>query len=78
MKLRGRHPTRACAPVSRAGVVFPREQMVMDKITRIIENEETRSTEQQSDLSSDAADQITPLTPECFRLVGGGAGVILL
>jgi hypothetical protein len=52
--------------------------MVMDKSTRIVENEETLSSEQQSDLSSDAADQITPLTPECFRLVGGGAGVILL
>jgi len=49
----------------------------MDKITRIIENEETLSTEQQSDHSSDAADRITPLPPECFGLVGGGSGILL-
>ncbi len=50
----------------------------MDKIMRIIETEEILSTEQQSDDSSDAADQITPLSPECFGLIGGGSGILLL
>ena len=50
----------------------------MDKITPIIENQETLTAEQWSDLSSEAAEQITPLTPECFGLIGGGSGILLL
>jgi hypothetical protein len=50
----------------------------MDKITMVIQNEETQSTDQQSDHSSDTADRITPLSPECLGLVGGGSGILLL
>jgi hypothetical protein len=50
----------------------------MDKLTRVIDIEESLSSEQSPEQPSDAAEQITPLTPECFGLVGGGSGIFLV
>jgi hypothetical protein len=48
----------------------------MDKITTI-EDEQALSSEQQSDQSTETRDQITPLAPECFGLIGGGSGIMV-
>jgi hypothetical protein len=50
----------------------------MDKTTRIIDLEETLPAERRPELPADAAEQITPLLPECFGLVGGGEGILLV
>jgi len=50
----------------------------MDKINFIVESEQTLSTEQQADRLVESLETITPISPECFSLIGGGSGVILL
>ena len=50
----------------------------MDKFMRIIDIEENLSVEQSIEQTPDAAEQITPLAPECFGLVGGGSGIFLV
>jgi hypothetical protein len=59
------------------GAVFLQERTVMDKIT-MIETEQALSSEQTADQSTDTSDQITPLAPECFGLIGGGSGILVL
>jgi hypothetical protein len=50
----------------------------MDKINFVIESDQTLSNEQQTDRPHESPETITPIAPECFSLIGGGSGIILL
>ena len=50
---------------------------MMNLETLAIESDEMLATRQSEDCTSEQTPEITPLALESFKLVGGGAGIVL-
>jgi hypothetical protein len=50
----------------------------MNLDTLAFESQATITTNTDADCAADQASEITPMPMECFSLVGGGTGIVLL
>lgn len=50
----------------------------MNLDTIAFENQSTITTDTDAACAADQVTEITPMSIECFRLVGGGTGIVLL
>jgi len=57
------------------GLLNEREKMNLE--TLAIENQDLHITNQVADCGSDQTAQVTPMSVECFKLVGGGSSIFL-